>query len=77
MYMKFYLRITGPKEYLPEGIKYEEHTIYREDIEDVREEDEMDQNVIDYIIEEEIAEWEQRWCTAIQITEEEYEKLKK
>jgi hypothetical protein len=37
----------------------------------------MDQIVIDYIIEEEIAEWEQRWCTAIQITEEEYEKLKK
>ncbi|NBW56709.1 hypothetical protein EBR43_02775 [bacterium] len=77
MDIKFYLRITGPKEYLPEGTKYEEHTIYREDIEDAREEDEMDQDVIEYLIEEEIASWEQRWCTAIQITKEEYVKLNK
>jgi len=77
MDIKFYLRITGPNEYLPEGIKYEEHTIFREDIEDAREEDEMDQDVIEYLIEEEIAAWEQHWCTATQITKEEYEKLKK
>jgi len=77
MDIKFYLRITGPKEYLPEGIKYEEHTITREDIEDTREEDEMDQDVIDYLIEDEIAAWAQHWCTATLITKEEYVKLNK
>ncbi len=77
MDIKFYLRITCPKEYLPEGIKYEEHTIFREDIEDAREEDEMDQDVIEYLIEEEIASWEQHWCNATLITKEEYEKLNK
>jgi len=75
MDIKFYLRITGPKEYLPEGTKYEEHTITREDIDDSREEDEMDEDVIDYIIEQEIAAWEQHWCTVTQITKEEYDKL--
>jgi hypothetical protein len=77
MDIKFHLRITGPKEYLPEGTKYEEHTITRADIEDLIELDETDQDVIDYLIEEEIAAWAQHWCTATQITKEEYDKLNK
>ena len=75
--IKFYLRISGPKVYLPEGTKYEEHTIFREDIEDAREEGDTDEDVIEYFIEEEIAGWGQRWCTAVIITEEEYNKLTK
>jgi hypothetical protein len=77
MDIKFHLRITGPKEYLPEGIKYEEHTITQEDIEDTREEGETDDDVIHYIIGEEISAWEQHWCNATLITKEEYEKLNK
>ena len=77
MDINFYLRISGPIEYLPEGTKYEEHTITRADIDDLIELDETDQDVIDYLIEEEIAGWAQHWCTATQITKEEYDKLKK
>lgn len=76
MERKFYLLVKGPKEYLPEGTKLEEHTITQEEIDETIEDGETEQEVIDYFIEEEIAAWEQHWCTAVQITEEEYNKLK-
>jgi len=71
---EFYLMITGPKQYLPES-KYEKHVITQDEIEESREDGESDQEVIDYFIEEEIAAWEQRWCTAVVISKKEYDKL--
>ncbi len=76
MERKFYLMVKGPVAYLPEGTKYEEHTITLEEIEESREDGETDAEVIDYFIEEEIAAWEQHWCQAIPITREEYHRLK-
>ena len=72
----FYLLVTGPEVYLPGGRKLEAITVTQEEIDEMRDEDETDQDVIDYLIEEEIAEWAQRWCTAQVITKREYEKLK-
>jgi hypothetical protein len=73
--VRFYLMIKGPKAYLPEGTKYEEHIITQEDIDESRENDESDEEVIDYFIEDTIAEWAQHWCTACTITKEEYLRL--
>jgi hypothetical protein len=75
MVHKFYLLVSGPKVYLPEGTKVEEHSITQEDIDEWIEDGETEQDVIDYFIEEEIAAWEQRWCQAVQITEDQYHKL--
>jgi hypothetical protein len=75
MERRFYLMVKGPVVYLPEGTRLEEHVITQEDIDDSIEEGETEQDVIDYLIEEEIAAWEQHWCTAVIITEEEYNKL--
>lgn len=71
----FYLLITGPKPYLPGGPRYEKLVITQEDIDEAREEGESDDEVVEYIIEEEIATWEQHWCQASVLTEDEYKKL--
>jgi hypothetical protein len=71
----FYLLVTGPNEYLPSGRKLEKIEITQEDIDESREDEESDEDVLNYFIEEEIAEWEQHWCRAVVITEEEYNKL--
>lgn len=75
MTKKFYLLVTGPTEYLPGGSKVEEYEITQEEIEESREEGETDHDVINYFIEEEIAAWEQHWCKAVVISEEQYHKL--
>jgi hypothetical protein len=75
MTKKFYLLVTGPKEYLPSGSKVEEYEITQEEIDEVIEEGETEQEVIDYFIEGEIAAWEQHWCKAVVIDEEQYRKL--
>jgi len=72
----FYLLVTGPKVYLPGGRKLEKIEITQEDIDDTREEDESDEDVLNYFIEDEISAWEQHWCKAVVITEDEYNKLK-
>jgi hypothetical protein len=72
----FYLLVTGPKVYLPGGSKLEKIEITQEDIDDTREGDESDEDVLNYFIEEEIAAWEQGWCKAVVITEDDYNKLK-
>jgi hypothetical protein len=72
----FYLLVTGAKVYLPGGRKLEKIEITQEEMDEIRDEDETEQEVIDYFAEEAIAEWAQRWCIAQVITKEEYEKLK-
>jgi hypothetical protein len=72
----FYLLVTGPKVYLPGGRKLEAITVTQEEMDEMRDEDETEQEVIDYFAEEAIAEWAQGWCIAQVITKEEYEKLK-
>jgi len=74
---KFFLIVTGPHPYLKEGPKIEEYTITQEEIEENREGDESDDEVIDYLLEEAVAEWEQRWCKAIVLDETTFRALKK
>ena len=64
--------ITGPKEYLKEGVKVEQLKITQEEIDENREEGESDKEVIDYIIEEYRNEWEQRWCKVQLLTPAQY-----
>lgn len=71
--------IVGPKEYLPEGTKFEKFEITQEEIDDFLEdgeEDETEEDAIQYYKEEYIAEWEQRWCQVMLLTEEEFKKIK-
>jgi hypothetical protein len=72
----YYLLVTGPEVYLPGGRKLEAITVTQEEMDEIRDEDETEQDVIDYLAEEAIAEWAQGWCTAQVITKKEYEKLK-
>jgi hypothetical protein len=75
--IKFYLMVKGPKAYLPEGTRYEEHELIKEDLEQEIEDGDFDtlEEAIDYYIQDEIDGWGQHWCTAIPITKEEYERL--
>ena len=66
---KYVLLITGPHPYLKGGPKIEKFEITQEEIDECREGDESDEEVIDYILDEACAEWEQRWCRAQVFTE--------
>ena len=68
--------ITGPKVYLPEGIRVEDIIITDEEIEDNLEEDQTEEECIQYILNDIVSEWEQRWCSAIVVTTESINKLK-
>jgi hypothetical protein len=68
--------VTGPKEYLPEGTLIENLVISPYDVEEVMEEGETEEDAIEYIKEEYMAEWEQRWCKVQLLSEEEYQKIK-
>jgi len=61
---KYVMLISGPITYLKDGPKIEKFEITQEEINDCREGDEGDDEVINYILEEACAEWEQRWCRA-------------
>ena len=74
---KFFLIITGPHPYLQAGPKIDEYSISQEEIDENREDDESDDEVINYLLGEAIAEWEQRWCRAFVLSEEEFKYLKK
>ena len=83
--LKFVAIITGPEEYLDEGVKVEEFTIAWDDIlyaiEDLDEEgNPSEEEVVDaiqYLKDDYAAEWEQRWCRAILMTEDQFELVKK
>lgn len=74
---KFFLIVTGPHQYLKNSPKIEEYSISQEEIDESREDDESDDEVINYLLGEAVAEWEQRWCRAIVLSEEEFKALKK
>lgn len=73
----FKLLITGPKEYLKDGVLVEDLEITAEEIEELREEGETDNDVIQYILEEEINGWAQRWCRCQAFTLNEWQQIKK
>lgn len=83
--LKFVAIITGPEEYLEEGVKVEDFTISWDDIldaiEDLDEEgNPSEEGVVDaiqYLKDDYAAEWEQRWCRAILMTEDQFELVKK
>jgi len=83
--LKFVAIITGPEEYLEEGVKVEDFTISWDDIldaiEDLDEEgNPSEEEVVDaiqYLKDDYAAEWEQRWCRAILMTEDQFELVKK
>jgi hypothetical protein len=68
--------ITGPKEYLPEGTLIENFVISPYDVEEMTDDGETEEETIEYLKEEYIAEWEQRWCKVQLFTEEEYQQIK-
>jgi hypothetical protein len=74
--LKFVALISGPEEYLPGGVKIENFEITEEEVLDVIEDGESSEDAINYLKEEYVAEWEQRWCKVVLFTLEEYEKFK-
>lgn len=74
--LKFVALISGPEEYLPGGVKIEDFEITEEEVLDVIEDGESSEDAINYLKEEYVAEWEQRWCKVVLFTLEEYEKFK-
>ena len=54
--------IQGPKEYLKREVRVERFEITQEEIDECREGDESDAEVLEYITEEYCNEWAQRWC---------------
>ena len=71
----FYLIITGPESIVPEGLKVEKLVITQEDIEEAREEGDTDDDVIDYIIDDEAGGWVQHFCKVQVLSEKKYQKF--
>ena len=71
----FYLIITGPSEIVENGLKVEKLIITPEDIEEAREDGDTDDDVINYIIDDEAGGWEQHFCRIQVFDEKKYEKL--
>ena len=71
----FYLIITGPSEIVENGFKVEKLVITPEDIEESREDGDTDDDVINYIIDDEAGGWEQHFCKIQVFDEKKYEKL--
>lgn len=70
--------IKGPKEYLPEGIKFEKVEITQDEIDDYLsegDEGETEEDAIQYYKEEYDAEWGQRWCSVTFMSESEFNSL--
>ena len=66
---KFFLIVTGPKEYLEGGKKIEEIIITQEEIDAAREDGESDEDVINFFLNDSIMDWEQNWCKATVLDE--------
>jgi len=78
MEWKYVAIIKGPKEYLPEGTKFEKFEITQDDIDEFLSEgneDETEEDAINYYIDEYTAEWGQRWCSVQLLTEDEFNSL--
>ena len=71
----FYLIITGPSEIVEDGFKVEKLIITPEDIEEAREDGDTDDDVIDYIIDDEAGGWEQHFCRVQVLSEKKYQKF--
>lgn len=75
--LKFKAIISGPKEYLPGGVKIEDFEITEEDVlEAIEDEDGSSEEAINYLKEEYCAAWEQRWCKVNLIPLDEFEAIK-
>jgi len=75
--LKFKAIISGPKEYLPDGVKIEDFEITEEDVlEAIEDEDGSSEEAINYLKEEYCAAWEQRWCKVNLLTLEQFEAIK-
>jgi hypothetical protein len=61
---KYVAVVQGPEPYLKGGVLIERFEITKEEIDECRDGDEYDEEVIEYIIEEYHNAWEQRWCRA-------------
>lgn len=61
---KYVALIQGPKEYLKDEVRVEKFEITQEDIADCREgfEEDTDEEIVEYLLEEYQNAWEQRWC---------------
>lgn len=78
MERKYVAIIKGPKEYLPEGTKFEKFEITQDDIDEFFSEyveGETEEDAINYYIDEYAAGWEQRWCSVQLLTEDEFNSL--
>jgi hypothetical protein len=74
--LKFKAIITGPKEYIPGGVKIEDFEITEVDVlEAIEDEDGTSEDAINYIIEEYHASWEQRWCVVNLLPLERYNEI--
>ena len=73
--LKFKAIITGPKEYLPGGVKIEDFEITEVDVLEAIEEDESSEDAINYIKEEYCASWEQHWCKVNLVPLERYDEI--
>ena len=75
--LKFKAIISGPKEYLPGGVKIEDFEITEEDVLGaIEDEDGSSEEAINYLKEEYCAAWEQRWCKVNLLTLEQFEAIK-
>jgi len=83
--LKFVAIITGPEEYLKGGLLIEEFTISEDEVSEVIEDAGGDPDnpklnevveAISYLKGDYADEWEQRWCRAILLTEEQFEIIK-
>jgi hypothetical protein len=74
--LKFKAIITGPKEYIPGGVKIEDFEITEVDVlEAIEDEDGTSEDAINYIKEEYCASWEQHWCKVNLVPLERYNEI--
>jgi hypothetical protein len=79
MEFKFISIVSGPREYVKDGLLVEDFVIAQDEIDEAMNEDvdfDTEEDAIKYLIEEEIDIWQQRFCTCIIIPESKRDILK-
>lgn len=80
MEFKFISIVSGPQEYVKDGLLVKDFVITQDEIDEAMKESDddfdTDDDVMKYIIEEEIDMWQQRFCTCIIIPESKKDILK-
>lgn len=79
MEFKFISIVSGPREYVKDGLLVEDFVIAQDEIDEAMNEDvdfDTEEDAIKYLIEEEIDIWQQRFCTCIIIPESKIDILK-